>query len=201
MMTLEKAKQTVADLKDQLAAAEQHKVELEDQRDLHAFGAFTGDASAKLHLAKATKALIEHDQHVLALQAALRTANQHLAEAQGIAKGELERQKAEAALKLGRAAFEAVRIADKGMRDAFAALHDAYLAVNELNLLGCPPTPGLFAVNVKRAIIAASAGSRFQIQPLAPGDRHSLSALADAWHKAVEHWAAQRLDPKQEKAA
>ena len=61
-MKVEKAKQTVADLRDQLAALELRKVELEDQRDALAFDAYTGDATAKAQLAKITKTLIEHEQ-------------------------------------------------------------------------------------------------------------------------------------------
>jgi hypothetical protein len=195
MTTPEQARQVLADLKDHLAAAELSKGAMEEKRDALAFNSYTGDQSAKAHLAKITKTLIEHDQHVLSLQAAIRTGEQRVLEAQGVARADIERQQAKQALKLGRAALDALRVADRGLRDAFSALHDANEAINSLNALGCPPSPALFQVNVKRAIAAASMGTRFQVgQHMAPTERRSLTELADGWQRSIENWASQRLD-------
>jgi hypothetical protein len=193
-----RARQQLADLKDKVAAAELRKVELSDQRDALAFNAHTGDATANKALAKITKELIEHEQHVLSLQAAVREGEQRVLIAQGHTKAQIEKANAEAALKLGRVVMDALALADKGLRDAFAALHDAARGVDELGKLGCPPSSALFSVNVRRAVASASQGTRFMVgQHLSPSERISLTELSDGWRKAIEHWAAQRLEKKE----
>ena len=202
MTTIGQAKQVVADLRDKLAALEDRKLNLEAERDMIAFDAHTGDNKARTKLTKVNHELIEIDTEIASVHAAIRTAEARVLEAQGIAREEIERGSAEAALKLGRATMDAMRVADASLRSAFDALTDAADAVNELHRLGCPPSPALFAVNVKRAIIAAAQGSRFPIgDHMSPADRISLTELADVWGKNIESWAAQRLTAKPAKAA
>jgi hypothetical protein len=196
-----KARQVLADLKDQLAALELKKAELEDTRDQHSYDAFTGDAAAKTALSRVTKTLIEHDQHVAACMAAIREGQARLEIAQGAAREEIERKRAEAALQHGKAMLDGLKAAQKAFTDAFAALADAHAEVVELGKLGCPPAQALFEVNCRRAIIATSMHSRFALGHFSPPERHSLTELGSVWANACRSWAEQRLtEPKAEAA-
>ena len=201
-MTQEQAaRQVLADLKDQLAALELHRAELEDLRDQHSYDAFTGDASAKAALGKATKALVDHGLQIDAMQAAIREAEARVLQAQGIAREQLEHQRAEAALKHGQAMLDALKAAEKAFSDGFSALADAHAEVVQLGRLGCPPSQSLFETNTRRSLISTSMYSRFSLGHLSPPERHTLSELGGAWGRNVEAWAAQRLgEPKKEAA-
>ncbi len=200
--TTGQAKQVVADLRDKLAALEDRKLDLEAERDMIAFDAHTGNDKARAKLTKINGELVAINTEIAGVHAAIREGEARVLQAQGIAREEIARQNAEAALKRGRAAMDAMRVADQSLRSAFGALTNAADAVNELHRLGCPPSPALFAVNVKRAIIAAAQGSRFPIgDHMSPAARTSLTELADGWSKSIENWASQRLAAKQAKAA
>jgi hypothetical protein len=72
----------------------------------------------------------------------------------------------------------------------------------ELGRLGAAPHINLIDVSCKRALIAASMGSRLQLEHLAPGERHTFSELADRWANGIEAFASARLcEPPTEKAA
>jgi hypothetical protein len=197
MQTVEQAKKVLGDLISKHEALEAKKAALELQRDEIAFDALAlGEDRAKAQLTKVGKTLFEVDNELGAMSAAIREAEQRVQIAEGTKRAEIERKNAEQALKLGRAAMDAINVADKGLRDAFNALTDADAAIHELSRLGCPPSPGLFSVNVRRAIAAASIGTRFPVgQHMTPSERRSLSELADGWQRNIEAWAAQRLDP------
>jgi hypothetical protein len=60
----------------------------------------------------------------------------------------------------------------------------------------------LIESNLKRALIAASMGTRFAMGHLAPGERHSVVELTGKWAEGIEASAARRLgDEKVEEAA
>src|SRR6516225_8486452 len=103
MQTEQQAKQVVADLRDKLAALENHRTDIEAERDRISYDAIvTTDAAAKIRLAKITRDLIQHDCEIAAMSAAVRTAEAKVLEAQGVAKAEIDKRNAEAALKLGK---------------------------------------------------------------------------------------------------
>lgn len=88
---------------------------------------------------------------------------------------------------------------DAAMRavfDGFAALRETMF---ELNRLGATPQINLIDVACKRALLAASMGSRLQLEHLAPAERHSVAELADRWAEGIASFAEPRLGaPKTE---
>jgi hypothetical protein len=197
------ARQIVADLRDKLAAAELHKVELEDQRDACAFNAHTGDGTAKSHLAKITKTLLEHDQQVLSLQAAIAEGERRVITAQGIAQDEQNRKNATAGLKLARVLRDDGAAAHKALRDAFTYFDNMRRTVTELNKLGFKhPSLGLVDVNLRRALVSASIGSGYALGMLPPTQRHTVADLGNGWAEGIQKAAELKLgEPEKAEAA
>jgi hypothetical protein len=194
MQTEQQAKQVVADLRDKLAALENHRTDIETERDEISYTAIVlGDDKAKQRLAKISNDLIRHDCEIGALSAALRGAEAKVLEAAGVAKAEIDKRNAEAALKLGKQLLDCAKAADAGFRAGFIALSELRDTVQQLNRLGCGPNLGLVDANLKRSIISQSMGSGYALGHIPPGSRHTISELGSMWSATVQAFAADRL--------
>jgi hypothetical protein len=191
-------KQTLADLKDRAAALEHRRVDLEAERDSHSYDALVmGDANAKAKLARTTKLLIEHDQEIAVMAAAIRTAEAKVLEAEGVAKAEIDRRNGEKALKLGKELLDAAKAADAGFAAGFIALSELRDAVQSLNRLGCGPNLALVDANLKRSLIAQSMGSGYALGHVPPDARHTVGELGGMWCATVTAWASHRFNTDQ----
>jgi hypothetical protein len=194
MQTEQEAKQVVANLRDKLAALENHRTDIETERDEISYTAIVlGDDKAKQRLAKISRTLIEHDCEIAAMSAAVRTAEGKVLEAQGVAKAEIERLNGEKALKLGRELLDCAKAADAGFAAGFIALSELRDTVQSLNRLGCGPNLGLVDANLKRSLISQSMGSGYALGHIPPGSRHTISELGSMWSATVQAFAADRL--------
>jgi hypothetical protein len=138
--------------------------------------------------------LIEHDQELASMHAAIRTAEAKVLEAQGVAQDEQNRRNAERATVLARELFDASIAADRSLKAAFIAMSEMRSVVTQLNGLGVRhPTLRLVDVNLRRALIAASIGSGYALGHLSPGERHTIVELGQGWANGVQAWAEQRL--------
>jgi hypothetical protein len=193
MQTEQQAKQVVADLRDKLAALENHRTDIEAERDRISYDAIVmTDAAAKTRLAKITRDLIQHDCEIAAMSAAVRTAEAKVLEAQGVAKAEIERLNGKQALKLGRELLDCAKAADAGFAAGFIALSELRDTVQALNRLGCGPNLGLVDANLKRSLISQSMGSGYALGHIPPGSRHTITELGTLWGVTVQAFAADR---------
>jgi hypothetical protein len=93
MSQIDAAVKIVADLSAKRDQLETKKLALEGQRDACAFDAVTGSKTAKAKLAEAIEGLLKIDAEIASYTAAIRTGEEKVREAQGIARAEIARAK------------------------------------------------------------------------------------------------------------
>jgi hypothetical protein len=192
--SVDAARAVVAELQTKLDELDTRKLALQAQRDEIAFDALASDEpKAKAQLSKVSKLLIECDHEMGALGGAIAEAERRVVDASASERQAAERQRAEEALGLGRQMADAGKAADLALSQAFAALNEMQHIAHELARLGCPPSPGLVSVNIRRAIATASQGSPFVLATVAPGDRRSIGELSAGWAAGITNWSEKRL--------
>src|SRR5262245_38585996 len=136
-MNIEQCKNTIQNLDAKLARVKQRSAEISAERDASAFAAHAaGDAKARGRLDKLTDDALRQNHEMASLEAALKTARQHLAEAEHAEATAADRAKAQAAHKLVSELSDAAVYLDKHLEAAAKALIAIERGVNELHELG-----------------------------------------------------------------
>lgn len=98
MNSVEQCQSTIANLDAKLARVKQRSAEISAERDASAFAAHAGgDAKARKRLNDLTDEALRQNHEMASLEAALKTARQHLAEAEHAAATAAERHRAKQA--------------------------------------------------------------------------------------------------------
>src|SRR5262249_6439465 len=113
-MTVATSQATLASLRTKLAELENRKALLSDEIASISFEVHVGgDAAVRKKFDDLVREGLALDAEAAGLAAAIKTGEQRVIEAQAAEHAEIERQKAEAALKLGRDMADAAQIADR----------------------------------------------------------------------------------------
>ena len=81
----------------------------------------------------------------------------------------------------------------------FAELRQTFIALNGLGV--ARPTVMIVDISCKRALAAASTGTRLEIERLAPSERKTFVEASAGWVEGITAWANARLGETEEKAA
>jgi chromosome segregation ATPase len=190
------ARETVASLVSARAALEERAAELQTEREEVAFDAYTGDKAAKKRLDAINSEGIRHQTEAASIEAAMRTAQARLSEAEADQNRAQEAVDAQQALSL----LDDLRAEATALDDAVATLLRKYEALKDttraLRGLGAlaRPTAELIRVAARRALDAHLMFSDLRGEFLAPGERRTFTDLAAVWASGVEAWAAPRLE-------
>jgi hypothetical protein len=137
MNSIEQCQSTIQNLDAKLARVKQRSAEISAERDASAFAAHAGgDAKARAKLDKLTDEALRQNHEMASLEAALKTARQHLAEAEHAEATAEDRAKAQAAHKLMGELSDACRYLDQNMEAAAKALIAIERGITELHELG-----------------------------------------------------------------
>ncbi len=173
------------------------------EREELSYGALVdGDAKAKKRLDQIGHDLALIDHEAQSIKAAAVEAGRRAEAAEDAARQGYERDRARKALELVGNVHALATGMDKAATKLFADFGELRAIFIELNRLGVA-RPQIMAVDVscKRALAAASTGTRLEIERLAPSERKTFAESARPWVEGITAWANARLGETEEKAA
>jgi hypothetical protein len=186
----------VAELKDKLSQAKVRQTAISSERRAVAFAAHMGSADDRTRLDQLNQEGAILSGEIEGIEAAISDIQTRIANASADAAIQAERQKRrEVAQLAGELRGHAAKI-DELWRQSIAEYMVLQAKLEKIAQSGVA-RPSLFQVQTacRRALIAAFLGSPLRLELLAPGGRHTVAALVDAWARNAEVWA-NRAPPK-----
>jgi hypothetical protein len=199
------AQSVVADLEAKRADAIRRGVDLADERSNIAFQAHTtNDAAAAKRLQEIHQQIAVHGSELASLDAAIRAASAKVEAAQAALAVEVQKVDALRLRTASRAFTAHMRKLDKALDDLVNTLYDAEPIRQQLGALGVGPSHEQFVVLGERPMLNALADTVFEGRIgriLAPNERTSFTALAEAWTRSHEAAVASILGEQTTEAA
>jgi hypothetical protein len=195
-----KAQTVVAGLEEKRAAAIQHGSELADERANVALAAHTGDEKAAKRLGEIHTAIAMHGSELASLDAALRAAGAKVEAAQAAVAVEAQKVLAVKLKILSRAFVAHMTKLDQTLDQFVIGLEKVEAIREQLDTLKVGPTYEQFTVLGERPILMALADTVFEGRigrRLAPHERTSFAALAQAWTQSHKVAVASVLGEQQ----
>jgi len=193
----------IALLQGKLGEIEERQHILVAEREELSYSALVdGDAKAKKRLDQIGHDLALIDHEAQAIKCAAVEAGRRAEAAEDAARQGYERDRARRALDLIANVPALAASMDRAAVTLFTGFAELRAVFIELNSLGCArPTVMAIDVACKRALAAASTGTRLEIERLAPSERKSFAESTAPWIEGITAWAATRLGETEEKAA
>ena len=183
-------------LEQKRTAAIQRGTELADERANVALAAHTGDQKAAHRLREIHQQIAIHASELASLDAALRAAGQKVDTAKAALAVEMQKIDALKLRILSRAFTVHMKKLDQILNDLVNGLDNVETIREQLDTLGVGPTHEQFTVLGERPICMALADTVFEGRigrRLAPHERTSFTALAEAWTRSHEAAVARVL--------
>jgi hypothetical protein len=185
-----------------LGSVEERVMMLTSERDSLSYAAHVeNDPKARKRIEAIGHELAAVSSEEAALNAALTEAGKRLKAAEATARAAEEGSRARKALQLGKQLRDQALAMDAAARGLFATFEDLRATAIELNRMGAMPSIGMIDAACRRAILSASTGTRLQLEPVPPGERHSFTELADRWSATINGFAEPRLGTAAKKEA
>jgi hypothetical protein len=203
-MSIDEARQVLADLEGKLAAASAREIELATEGRRLAYAAETGNEAAKKAVAKFDQEAFALDRSKKSLGHAILEGRRLLAEEERAAERERLAENAAAAMQLADSMAARGQRIDAAFEVARAELEAFKADLDGLHGLGIShPRGEQFAVLGGRALATSLMGLplRAERDHLAPRERTSFTSLADGWAAGVRNWAAPFLEKANAEAA
>jgi hypothetical protein len=197
-----KAQSVVAGLETKREAAIKRGTELADERANVALAAHTGDQKAAKRLQEIHQAIAVHGSELASLDAALRAAGQKVEAAQSAVAVELQKVDAIRLRSVSAAFVAQCKKIDAALDAVVNCLFDVEPIRQQLTALGVGPSHEQFFVLVERPLLMAIGDTDFEGRigrRLAPNERISFTALAEAWTRSHQVAVARILGEEQTK--
>lgn len=190
---LDQARVIEAELREKLVKAQTELQTIDADQKTLAYGANTGNESARRSLEKLNKRKIEISTDIDNLKTAVTEAEQRVAAAEKEVRVEAEHERARAALAL----LGEFRSCGKAVDDALDAAVAKYGRLREilfeLHRLGfANPTIAQLAALGRRAVMTRFMGTDLQVEHLAPSARRSMNDLIGEYAANIESRAKYR---------
>ena len=197
------AKSVVVGLEEKRTAAIARGTELADERANVALAAHTGDEKAAQRLQEIHQAIAIHGSELASLDAALRAAAQKVEAAQSVVAVATQKLDAIKLRAVSRAFVAQLRKIDAALDAVVNCLFDVEPIRAQLTALGVGPSHEQFFVLGERPILMAIGDTDFEGRigrRLAPHERMSFTALAEAWARQHDTVIAHILGEEQTKS-
>jgi hypothetical protein len=202
MNSIEQCQSTIQNLDAKLARVKQRSAEISAERDASAYSAHAGgDAKARKRLNELTDEALRQGHEMASLEAALKTARQHLAEAEHAEATAADRQRAKQAQALAEKIGARMKRAHASLSNGFDELAAAERELSELHQTGLTHlSHQSFRVNVVIALKSLlrslpvtyrrDFADRIEITP---NERTTLTAFWSAVQTAIDRQIAPRI--------
>jgi len=201
---IEKAEQTLAKLESKCAECVRQGTELADERAAVALDAHTGNDKARKRLNEINSAISTHTSELASFDAAIKAAQQKLADAQDSQRRAEEALTAGELKELAQIMSAAGVRADKALKQLIEASNDIKKCIQATSQRGLAnPTAQQLQSLGRRAILGAIVGSPFktEFEHVAPNQRANFREFTAAWESMILKAVTSKLGSGNKSAA
>jgi chromosome segregation ATPase len=200
-MSVNEAKQILADLEAKLAEAIQRLGDLQTKRRELSFDANTGDAKARKALDAANASTSTIGLEIENIRSAIEEASRRLREAESVEAMANQRNVATQAQALGAGLLERARKIDEALATVASEANGFTADIAAINRLGLSnPRAEQFTSLGERALATALKDSPLRFRALGHGERRNFSETAAGWAQSINQWASALLNKSEEAA-
>jgi hypothetical protein len=192
MVSIDEARQTLADLEGTLAESDRRAVELETEATRISLPAMTGDSAARKRLDALNRERQAQELEGRNIKSAIRAQQSIVAEAERDEVRAAQRENGAAAVVIADRIAERGRKIDTMFASARMELEGFKADLDALHVLGLAnPRGEQFRVLGGLALSTALMGLPLKVERdhLAPRERHSFSEITAGWRESIVRWA------------